>query len=254
MGTINSDKAWNAYGKKDPYFGVLTHDEFKDDNLNEETLQRFFLTGEKHIGSLFELIQKHFIPDFKPESVLDFGCGTGRLSIPLARRAKQVVGLDISNDMLKEARKNAEKFSLSNLDFKLSDDSLSLVKGEKFDLIHSYIVLQHINVERGMQIIDRMLKLLNPGGMGALQITYSSNKPKGNRMATYLRYRIPFVHSLLNVLKGLPYNRPLMQMNLYDMNAVLHLMQQNKVENTHFTFEDHGDFWSAHLVFQKKES
>ena len=251
MATVNSDKAWNAYGKKDPYYGVLTHDEFKDDNLNEEALARFFTTGEKHVEKLFTVIEQHFAKDFRPNTTLDFGCGTGRLSIPLANRSEKVIGLDVSEDMLTEARKNAERQSKSNTEFKLSDDTLSALKGESFDLINSYIVLQHINVERGMRIIEKMLQLLNPGGIGALQITYSSNKLKSNKIATYLRYRIPLVHGLLNVAKGAPYSKPLMQMNLYDMNAVLHLMQENDIADSNIKFEDHGDFWSANLVFQK---
>jgi ubiquinone/menaquinone biosynthesis C-methylase UbiE len=252
MATTNSDKAWTAYGKKDPYYGVLTHAEYKDENLTEEALQRFFQSGEEYISKLISLINKHFDEDFKPKNALDFGCGTGRLSIPLAQRADKVVGIDVSQDMLSEATKNAEKFKLKNVEFKLSDDELSQVKGQTFDLVNSYIVLQHINVERGMQIIAKMLKILKPGGIGALQITYSSNKLRTNKIATYLRYRIPLVHGILNLLKGAPYSKPLMQMNLYDMNAVLHVLQQNEVENTNLKFEDHGDFWSANLVFQKK--
>lgn len=252
MGTIHSDKAWKAYGKKDPYFGVLTHEEFRDENLNEQSLAHFFQTGEKHMEGLFSLIERHFIKDFKPAKALDFGCGTGRLSLALARRSDYVIGLDVSDDMLMEAEKNKVKFGLENVDFRLSDDSLSKIKGESFDFINSYIVLQHINVERGMMFIEKMLKLLKPGGLGALQITYSSTIVQTNKLNGYLRYRIPLFHMLLNVLKGDKYNTPLMQMNSYDLNAVLHLMQLNKVENTQLRFEDHGGVWSAHMVFQKK--
>ncbi len=251
MATVNSDKAWNAYGKKDPYYGVLTHDEFRDDNLNDEALARFFATGEKHVDSLFDEINRHLAKNFRPQTTLDFGCGTGRLSIPLAKKSQRLIGLDVSADMLREARKNAERQGVNNVEFKISDDSLSALKGERFDLINSYIVLQHINVERGMLIIEKMLQLLNSGGIGALQITYSSNKLKSNKIATYLRYRIPLVHGLLNMLKGFPYSKPLMQMNLYDMNAVLHLMQANAIADSKISFEDHGDFWSAHLIFKK---
>jgi 2-polyprenyl-3-methyl-5-hydroxy-6-metoxy-1,4-benzoquinol methylase len=251
MGTIHSDKAWNAYGKKNPYFGVLTHEQFMDENLTEENLRHFFETGEKHVQSVFDRIEKHLILDFKPKSSLDFGCGTGRLSLALAKRSSRVIGLDVSADMLKEAKKNGEKYGLNNVEFRLSDDSLSQIDGEAFDFINSYIVLQHINVERGMKIIDKMLGLLNPGGIGALQITYSSNKLKTNKIATYFRYRIPLVHKALNGLRGVPLSTPLMQMNLYSMNSVLHLLQQNGVQNTQLQFEDHGDYWSAHMIFQK---
>lgn len=43
----------------------------------------------------------------QPASVLDAGCGTGRLAIELARRGCDVVGVDLDGDMLAYARRNA---------------------------------------------------------------------------------------------------------------------------------------------------
>ena len=41
--------------------------------------------------------------------ILDIGCGTGRHSIELAKRGYNIMGVDLSDSMLKQARKNAEK-------------------------------------------------------------------------------------------------------------------------------------------------
>ena len=43
----------------------------------------------------------------RPRSVLDAGCGTGRVAIELARRGIDVVGVDISTAMLAKARRAA---------------------------------------------------------------------------------------------------------------------------------------------------
>ena len=54
--------------------------------------------------------------EVKPEwSVLDIGCGPGTLAIPLAQKAKSVTALDISPQMLKNLRVNAEKLGLDNI-------------------------------------------------------------------------------------------------------------------------------------------
>jgi len=45
--------------------------------------------------------------DPPPTSVLDAGCGTGRLGVELARRGCDVVGVDLDDDMLAFARRNA---------------------------------------------------------------------------------------------------------------------------------------------------
>jgi hypothetical protein len=63
--------------------------------------------------------------------------------------------------MLTEARGNCANAGVSKVDFVMSDDALT-AHTDPFDLIHSYIVLQHIPVECGLAPTDRMLSILNP--------------------------------------------------------------------------------------------
>lgn len=44
----------------------------------------------------------------QPRSVLDLACGTGSLSLLLARRGYRVIGADLSSDMLAEAEQKAQ--------------------------------------------------------------------------------------------------------------------------------------------------
>ena len=48
-------------------------------------------------------------------TVLDIGCGPGTLTIPLAQKTKSVTALDISSEMLKNLKANAEKIGLDNI-------------------------------------------------------------------------------------------------------------------------------------------
>jgi predicted TPR repeat methyltransferase len=50
-------------------------------------------------------------------TVLDIGCGPGTLAIPLAKKAKSVTGLDISTEMLKRLKINAEEGGLDNIKY-----------------------------------------------------------------------------------------------------------------------------------------
>lgn len=60
--------------------------------------------------------------DTGPEdTVLDAGCGPGRIAVPMAKRAKSVTALDASPEMLEFCRKNAEAAGLSNVTTKLLD-------------------------------------------------------------------------------------------------------------------------------------
>ncbi|MCG2968699.1 class I SAM-dependent methyltransferase, partial [Escherichia coli] len=82
------------------YWAVLTEDEFKSKQLTKKHLQTFFATGRADIANLRAKI-KSLIPGFSTptESVIDFGCGVGRLLIPLAEQAKNAIGIDISETM-----------------------------------------------------------------------------------------------------------------------------------------------------------
>ncbi len=56
--------------------------------------------------------------EVKPDwTVLDIGCGPGTLAIPLAKKAKSVTGLDVSSEMLKYLKMNAETNGLNNLKY-----------------------------------------------------------------------------------------------------------------------------------------
>jgi SAM-dependent methyltransferase len=48
-----------------------------------------------------------FVDSYGPASVLDAGCGTGRVAIELSRRGRRVVGVDLDPSMLEVARQKA---------------------------------------------------------------------------------------------------------------------------------------------------
>lgn len=68
----------------------------------------------------------------KPKSILDLACGTGTVSLLLRKRGYDVVGVDLSDAMLKVARKKAADAGL-NIPFHCQDAAQLKLK-EKFDL------------------------------------------------------------------------------------------------------------------------
>jgi 2-polyprenyl-3-methyl-5-hydroxy-6-metoxy-1,4-benzoquinol methylase len=149
----DTDKDWRILGEIDPYWAVITSEQFKKDNLTEESLNTFFQTGEFYIESILEIIHQHLDPTFVMDRVCDFGCGVGRLVIPLSRHCKEILGIDVSPSMLRECEENCQKMKVNNYSLILSEnDKLDGLTG-KFSLIHSFIVFQHIPVERGIDLI-----------------------------------------------------------------------------------------------------
>ncbi len=252
----NTDKDWEIYGQTAPYFGVLSDEKFSPENLDESAISDFFASGEQHITQLLEAIKQHLSQDFAPARCLDFGCGVGRLVFPLARRFAHVVGVDVSSSMIEEARRNRLKYGIENVEFAESDDRLSKVSGT-FDFIHSYIVMQHIPRERGELIVQRLLELMNPGGVAALHFTYSwdgwlREATPANRLMRWLRESVPLFHNFTNLAKGRKFNHPFMQMNVYDLNKLFSLLQQHGCEQAHAQFTNHAGHWGLMLLFQKK--
>lgn len=66
------------------------------------------------------------------DSVLDIGCGPGRISVPVAERVARVTALDVAQPMLDYCRKNAEAAGLNNLTTRLLDWN-SVILGENLD-------------------------------------------------------------------------------------------------------------------------
>jgi 2-polyprenyl-3-methyl-5-hydroxy-6-metoxy-1,4-benzoquinol methylase len=217
---MSTDKDWEQWGSADPYFGVVSRDKFRRARLDRSAIDEFFASGEQHVNRVFQLIGDNLGSEFTATTALDFGCGVGRLLLPIAKRTEHSTGVDISPSMIAEAAHNAESAGITNVSFALSDDRLSRVTST-FSLVHSYIVLQHIPWRRGRLILQNLSERVAPGGVLAVHMFVSTTAPRIVRAAVRLRYAIAPLHWLRNVIKGRPLFEPAMQLHIYDMPAVL---------------------------------
>jgi len=243
---MSTDTAWEEWGRRDPYYGVITDPKFRSSGMNDQTRQAFFESGRWHVGHVLEAIRRHIDPQFSPSRVLDFGCGVGRVLIPFSAVAQEVIGLDVSPSMLLEAKRNCDENCVTNAHLQLSDDTLSTLAG-RFDLIHSCIVFQHIPVERGRAIFFKLLQHLIPGGIGAVQVTYSKARfAATNGLApSALQEQVPNQPVPADV-------DPEIQMNPYNMNSILFMMQESGVTRFYTEFTDHGGELGVFLFFKKQ--
>lgn len=98
--------------------------------------------------------------------VLDFGCGTGLVTLNLQPRVRSVTGVDTSAGMLEVLRSKVEKQGIANVETRLLD----LEKGDSlegpFHAVVSSMALHHVP-DTGA-ILRRFHGLLAPGGILAL--------------------------------------------------------------------------------------
>jgi len=97
--------------------------------------------------------------------VLDVGCGTGFLSLGVAKAVGEygkVVGVDISEEMMKKAKENLSKVGVSNIEFRMGDAENIPLEDNSVDAVVGNMVLHHCpNPESA---IKEMVRVLKPEG------------------------------------------------------------------------------------------
>lgn len=105
--------------------------------------------------------------------VLELGCGTGRIAMPLARAGVDVVGIDRSSEMLDRARRRARRSTHGH--------RVTLVRGDirhlpfpdaSFGLVMApYGILQSLLRERDLgRTLEAVARVLEPGGTFGLEL------------------------------------------------------------------------------------
>ncbi|MDP3991299.1 MAG: class I SAM-dependent methyltransferase [Candidatus Colwellbacteria bacterium] len=108
---------------------------------------------------LYKLL-KRYVPGKK---VLDYGCGHGMHSIQIAKMgAKEVIGIDLSEESLKIAEERRMKYEVSNVRFTKMDAEALEFPDNFFDIVFDGGTFSSIELEKGLQEIHHILK---PGGL-----------------------------------------------------------------------------------------
>lgn len=105
----------------------------------------------------------------KPEAiVLDFGCGEGLFSIPIAKHLAprgRVFAMDIDRSNLETLEKKARELSLNNIEPVYSEDDLNIkFEDDFFDIILIYDVLHLFDKEQRDKLFDNFHRILKDGG------------------------------------------------------------------------------------------
>jgi ubiquinone/menaquinone biosynthesis C-methylase UbiE len=109
----------------------------------------------------------------KDDKVLDLGCGNGRLFEALEKYDIDYYGLDISEELVKIAKKTYPKGN-----FIASDLLKTPYKDNEFDVIASIATLHHIPSKKlRREALKEVYRIAKPGGKILISIWYFWNKP-----------------------------------------------------------------------------
>lgn len=109
------------------------------------------------------------------ETVLDVACGTGALVFEGAQRAKKIVGVDLSDSMIKSAQKEKRKQQIKNTAFEIGDaTNLTAFKKNEFDVIILSMALHQFNPKFYTSILNELKRV----GKTMIIVDYSVPLPK----------------------------------------------------------------------------
>jgi SAM-dependent methyltransferase len=170
---------WDSKAQEDAFYFVDSRQAYRNTDM-----EQFWSAGEAGLDYALELVDAKVGP---ADTVVEIGCGVGRLTRVLARRARRVLAIDISEEMLARARElNPE---LDNVDWLQGDGtSLSGVGDASADGCVSIVVFQHIpDPAITLGYIREIGRVLRPGGWAAIHV---STDPAVHRRLPSLRDRV----------------------------------------------------------------
>ncbi|GIW62658.1 MAG: hypothetical protein KatS3mg090_0484 [Patescibacteria group bacterium] len=145
-------KFYNKYHKKNrKYYSVISENNFT-----------YFY--------LINLLKK---PEFNTcQTILDIGCGVGSLSLYLASKGKEVVGVDVSSRAIAIANNAKKLLDLDSVEFVVS--SIEKFKNKKkFDAVLLIEVIEHIEDDKGL--VEKIKQMLKSEGLVLLTTPSSEN-------------------------------------------------------------------------------
>jgi ubiquinone/menaquinone biosynthesis C-methylase UbiE len=153
----------------------------------EKIVQREFTKQAEQFAKSQSMRQKGGLEILPPlagvqpnHRVLDLACGPGFVALEFARHAREVVGVDLTAEMLKQARALARGEGFKNVTFRRADVNRLPFPNRKFDLVVTRASFHHfLEPER---VLKEMVRVLKPNGRILISDNTSKNDPEKSRL------------------------------------------------------------------------
>jgi SAM-dependent methyltransferase len=125
----------------------------------------------------------HALAVDREDTLLELGCGAGRIGRELAPRCGRWIGVDISPNMIRVARRRLAHLDHARLEV-LERSSLGLLDDASVDKAYTVAVLCHMDKEDLFLYLRELARVLKPGGLAYLE-TWNLADPTGWRRWMY---------------------------------------------------------------------
>jgi len=231
---------WEWLAERDALWAILTD---ASKASGKWDIAEFMATGEAEIEVVLSHLAKiGFSPDFDG-TALDFGCGVGRLTQPLARRFHSCIGVDISRQMIEKAEALNQ---FVNCQYIVADSEPRLpFPDERFSFIYSNIVLQHVPPRFSEQYLREFVRVLAPKGVLVFGVQESFGTPDIASTITWARMVLRIRSRIRDILGSAQAD---MQMHCLPERTVRQALGVARVVNVQFTNTAAKDF-NGELVY-----
>lgn len=161
---------WSKLGELEPHWSVLTAEKYRSGQIGQH-LEDFQRSGAHEVRHLDAVLRRNQLDWPRQGLCIEYGCGVGRVTLPLAAHCARVLGVDISAGHLRLAADEAAAQGLVDkvqwLHLRTQADLDALPPA---DMVYTAIVLQHNPPPVIELTLSRLLRSLKPGGVAIFQL------------------------------------------------------------------------------------
>ena len=175
-------------------------------NLQSRNKGRFENIFYKALFNMFEDFTADIFEKANDKIVLDYGCGVGSITQKIAEISpSKLFGIDISEVSINKAKENAKNLNLK-IDYIVDNCEQTKFKADTFDLVFGSGILHHLDLEKSISEINKILKIngemvfLEPLGTNPLINFYRKLTPKSRSIDEhpFLKKDFDFIDSLFS--------------------------------------------------------
>ena len=159
-------QVWNTAAASDAKYYVIAG----VDDRQEWALNDFFMSGQNDVEKFVLPFLQQMQMDPSTKSMVEIGCGVGRITHTFAQVFQQVTAFDISKEMIRQAKEL--NTGLSNICFtEGSGASLQPVQDSTIDFCFSYLVFTHFSkLWLFEKYFSEIARVLRPGGLFKIEL------------------------------------------------------------------------------------
>lgn len=195
MKSLKTDEEWMAWGAHDPMYGVATWDGRSKSGDNPWTEREFFELGRQDWHDFYS-VWNRLLP-VNTDSILEIGCGAGRITKQLVATFDQVYAIDVSKDMIAFAKKNITE---GNVVFTEVSGTNVPLENVKVSAVFSCHVFQHLeSIASVEEYFKEVYRVLKPGGNVLIHIPIHQFPISNKRFSGLIRHEYNLFLKITNI-------------------------------------------------------